>query len=121
MREPTIKGSSSSGQGGGRRVTSSHGSDQRGEAPEQKHRRLSTEAIGKRPEDRLHDHVGEKHSGHDHVRRAVVHVGGIDQVLLHVSRESIEDQRPAGGIAKNDQERPGVMLEDFAQRTGFLA
>jgi hypothetical protein len=46
---------------------------------------------------------------------------GIDQILLHVSRKGVEDQRPAGSKTQNDQEAPRVMLEDFTKRTRFFA
>src|SRR6476660_7396138 len=46
---------------------------------------------------------------------------GVDQIFLHVGGEGVEDQRAAGGKAENDQESPGMMFEDFAQRAGFLA
>ncbi len=81
------------------------------------HRRTSSDAIGERTEYRLQEHEGKERGGHDPAGGSRVHAGGIHEILLHVRRVGVEDERASCGEAEHDEER-SLVLPETSHRAG---
>jgi hypothetical protein len=57
---------------------------------EQDHVVAAADPVRKRPENRLQQHEGDQHRGHDRRDDLGIHLHAVDQELLHVGREGIE-------------------------------
>ena len=95
-----------------------HRADHR-ERTEQDHRRAAADLVGQRAEHRLHQHVDEQRDGHHVAGRLRMHAGRVHEVLLHVRRERVEDQRAASREADYREER-ALVLPHPADRAGVL-
>ncbi len=87
---------------------------------EQQHVVAAADAVRQRPENGLHAHVEEQRAGHHVAGRLDRQAHRVHEVLLHVGREGIEDQRAAGRVAQHREEGRLVVAEEAADGAGIV-
>jgi len=76
----------------------------RSKGSEKDHVIAATNPIGKRPKSRLNAHIDDQHGSHDDADDSGIHMGGVDQIFLHVRRECVEIERAAHRKSEHDQD-----------------